>query len=73
YTIGLLKALPTGQKSEVRLASIPGTPPNPVSLPQGCRFHPRCNIAKAICSNVEPMLIEISPGHEVACHLVTPR
>jgi oligopeptide/dipeptide ABC transporter ATP-binding protein len=72
YTIGLLKALPVGQKSEVRLASIPGTPPNPVDLPLGCRFHTRCPIAVAICSDVDPKLINISPGHEVACHLVSP-
>jgi oligopeptide/dipeptide ABC transporter ATP-binding protein len=72
YTIGLLKALPTGQKDEARLASIPGTPPNPVNLPRGCRFHPRCPIAEDICSDAEPMLIQISLGHEVACHLVAP-
>lgn len=72
YTIGLLKALPVGQKSETRLASIPGTPPNPVDLPRGCRFHPRCPIAVTICNDVEPKLINISPGHEVACHLVSP-
>jgi peptide/nickel transport system ATP-binding protein len=70
YTIGLLKALPTGQKSEARLVSIPGTPPNPIYLPQGCRFHPRCPLAVTVCSEREPLLSEKRSGHLVACHLV---
>ena len=70
YTVGLLQALPTGQKSEVRLVSIPGTPPNPIYLPDGCRFHPRCPRAVAICSEEEPSLCQKSPAHQVACHLV---
>ena len=69
YTVGLLKALPTGQKSEARLVAIPGIPPNPIRLPPGCRFHPRCPHAMAVCSETDPLLSEKRPGHVVACHL----
>lgn len=70
YTVGLLKAVPTGQKKAGRLTSIPGTPPNPISLPTGCRFHPRCAHAESICVEMEPMPVLARPGHLVACHLV---
>jgi peptide/nickel transport system ATP-binding protein len=70
YTLGLLKALPTMQKSGGRLLSIPGTPPNPIQQPPGCRFHPRCPIQEAICREKIPDLIEVKPGHFVACHIV---
>ena len=73
YTIGLLEALPAGQKSEARLEAIPGIPPNPIYLPNGCRFHPRCPRAVAICSEEEPLLSQKSLGHQVACHLVDPQ
>jgi oligopeptide/dipeptide ABC transporter ATP-binding protein len=73
YTTGLLKALPSGQKSEERLESIPGTPPNPIYLPRGCRFHPRCPRAEAVCSEEEPPLALKREGHLVACHLVAPK
>jgi oligopeptide/dipeptide ABC transporter ATP-binding protein len=71
YTIGLLKALPKGQKSHGRLESIPGTPPNPIHQPQGCRFHPRCPQAVDICREIEPVLIRVRGGRFAACHLVT--
>lgn len=49
---------------------LPGEVPNPVSPPTGCRFHPRCPYAIASCKETEPILKEISSGHEVACHLI---
>jgi len=68
YTVGLLQSLPrVGDKRE-RLAVIPGTVPNPVDFPPGCRFHPRCFRAEARCSRDEPELREIAPGHLSACH-----
>ena len=70
YTIGLLKALPTGQKTDGRLISIPGVPPNPIQLPAGCCFQPRCPIAEAVCREIVPNLKEVEPLHQVACHLV---
>jgi peptide/nickel transport system ATP-binding protein len=69
YTIGLLKAIPTGNKSQGKLVSIPGTPPDPIAALTGCRFHPRCPIKESICMQVDPNLREVRPDGWVACHL----
>jgi peptide/nickel transport system ATP-binding protein len=45
-----------------------GEIPNPINPPSGCRFHPRCPYAQAICSQEEPVLRELRPEHQVACH-----
>lgn len=45
-----------------------GEVPNPLAPPGGCRFHPRCVMAQAICREQEPGLKEVSPGHLVACY-----
>jgi oligopeptide/dipeptide ABC transporter ATP-binding protein len=50
------------------LYSIPGTPPNLVAPPSGCRFHPRCIYADSVCRQTEPELIEIGENHYVSCH-----
>lgn len=52
-------------------ASIKGEIGSALNLPTGCRFHPRCDLAEARCREAEPALIEIAPGHSVACHRVT--
>ncbi|MDE2900899.1 MAG: hypothetical protein OXN15_07760, partial [Chloroflexota bacterium] len=53
--------------------TVPGEPPNPVNVPTGCRFHPRCpQFMAGQCDVVEPELIEARPGRYVACHLFTP-
>ncbi len=70
YTEKLIAAFPSvlGPKSE--LSSIHGFPPNLLYPPPGCRFHPRCTQAMAICKSSEPKLTEVGrPGHYVACHL----
>lgn len=68
YTMGLQNAL-LGVRDERReIISIPGVPPSLIEPPSGCRFHPRCPFAQQPCSEKEPMLEEISPGHFVACH-----
>jgi oligopeptide/dipeptide ABC transporter ATP-binding protein len=69
YTVGLINCLPDTSKSTGRLTSIPGTTPNPLELPQGCTFHPRCPRAMEICSHKEPLKTKISSGHTVSCHL----
>jgi peptide/nickel transport system ATP-binding protein len=69
YTIGLIECLPDASKDYSRLRSIPGTTPDPVNLPEGCTFHPRCPRAMDICSRQEPVKTTISSGHVVSCHL----
>ncbi|MGC8599154.1 MAG: ABC transporter ATP-binding protein [Thermoplasmata archaeon] len=68
YTEGFMASFPTIVGEKRRLASIPGSPPDLVNPPKGCRFHPRCPYAKDICMEQEPPMIEISPGHFTACH-----
>jgi peptide/nickel transport system ATP-binding protein len=69
YTMGLLKAIPTGHKKQGRLISIPGSPPNPILKLSGCKFHPRCPYKESICVQEEPALREVFPGQWVACHM----
>lgn len=59
YTQALLKSLPRLGVRRERLASIPGTVPNPVRLPAGCKFHPRCPFAQTECrADPEPALLD---------------
>jgi peptide/nickel transport system ATP-binding protein len=67
YTHALLQAVPRMSQSG-ELESIPGSVPNLVDPPTGCRFHPRCPRAGEICGEVLPPLEEMSPGHFAACH-----
>jgi oligopeptide/dipeptide ABC transporter ATP-binding protein len=70
YTKGLLNAIPIfGEGKKRRLEEIPGSVPNLLHPPPGCRFHPRCPFAKEICKREKPELVEIEPGHYVRCHL----
>jgi len=70
YTVALLSAVPIPDPKAERKKTIPkGEIPNPINPPSGCRFHPRCPYAEAICSQDEPKLQEIEKGHYVACHL----
>lgn len=69
YTRGLLRAVPNPLTKIEKLESIPGTVPNLINPPPGCRFHPRCQYAMDICRREKPKLIEVEPGHYVACHL----
>jgi peptide/nickel transport system ATP-binding protein len=69
YTQALLAAVPVPDPRARRVAPMPkGEIPNPINPPSGCRFHPRCPIAKENCSVDEPELRELEPGHQVACH-----
>lgn len=69
YTKGLLKAVPNPLAKIEKLEAIPGTVPNLITPPGGCRFHPRCPYATEICRKKVPELREVEPGHLVACHL----
>jgi len=66
YTKALMAAVP---KPGEKLFAISGFVPDPLNLPSGCRFHPRCKDAMDICKAKEPALMEINPGHFVTCHL----
>lgn len=69
YTQALLAAVPVPNPKERRTQPMPeGEIPNPINPPSGCRFHPRCPIAQELCSQEEPELREMRPGHHVACH-----
>lgn len=70
YTIGLIDSIPKiNQKKGVRLDTIPGSVPNLIYPPSGCRFHPRCSKTMDICKSEKPMMVELEKGHFVACHL----
>jgi peptide/nickel transport system ATP-binding protein len=68
YTVSLLACLPDLKESG-RLYHIPGAPPDPLDLPAGCTFHPRCERVMEICKRQRPQETEISSGHTVSCHL----
>jgi oligopeptide transport system ATP-binding protein len=67
YTAALLRALPHPEKKAELLLPIPGSPPRPDELPDGCVFHPRCSYAQPQCLAVRPPLIEIGAGRVAAC------
>ena len=69
YTQGLLKSLPRLGLSVKRLETIPGSVPDPLHFPAGCKFHPRCSVGcdDKRCRTAEPKLQEVSSGRFVAC------
>jgi len=69
YTLGLLEAFADIRKPKENLTAVPGSPPDLITPPTGCRFHPRCPYAKSICSEVDPVPEKVSETHVVACHL----
>jgi peptide/nickel transport system ATP-binding protein len=69
YTQGLVGAFPSILAPKTRMVSIPGSPPDLLNPPSGCRFNPRCKYAMDICKKKEPALVDIGKGHRVACHL----
>jgi oligopeptide transport system ATP-binding protein len=70
YTLGLLASRPQAAEKGSRLQSIKGSPPNLASPPRGCRFHPRCAVARDVCRAERPRLLPAAPGHLAACHAV---
>ncbi len=72
YTQGLMSSIPSlDSEPKKPLATIEGSVPGLHELPPGCRFHPRCRYAEAICRESSPAFEEFEPGHEAACHFVS--
>ena len=70
YSEALLSAVPIPDPKQRReRILLKGDVPSPINPPRGCRFHTRCPFAEARCQSEEPPLREVSPGHQVACHL----
>jgi oligopeptide/dipeptide ABC transporter ATP-binding protein len=69
YTQGLFRSLPRLGEKKSRLETIPGSVPNPLHFPRGCKFHPRCPIGHGLsrCQTKEPPLREVEPNHWAAC------
>ena len=69
YTVALMSAIPIPDpRHKSNRIVLPGEVPSPISPPSGCRFHPRCPRAIDICAKEEPLLIEVRPGHWLACY-----
>jgi oligopeptide/dipeptide ABC transporter ATP-binding protein len=69
YTAGLIRSKPKLEEEKEVLEFIPGTVPNPMEMPVGCAFHPRCPEVMDICRHEMPELLEPKPQHLVRCWL----
>ncbi len=69
YTKGLLSAIPRLDMPGKKLTTIPGSVPNLLRPPAGCRFHPRCPYVMDVCKTTVPVTVEVSKGHTVSCFL----
>jgi peptide/nickel transport system ATP-binding protein len=67
YTLGLMHAVPSLTAGDSEMTSIPGSPPDLIDLPRGCKFHPRCSYATDQCRTEEPTLLAVGPRHGGAC------
>ena len=72
YTQGLIRSIPRidlDSEHKSRLETIGGSVPILINPAPGCRFAPRCRHAMSLCTEREPVLREVAPGHRMACHL----
>lgn len=68
YTRALLNATPNIDAPVDEMRDIDGSSPDPVNMPSGCSYHPRCPLATAECENAAPSYQEVSDDHKVACY-----
>ena len=68
YTIGLFRCIPDIEEEISAINPIEGLMPEPLDLPRGCAFHPRCPRCMDVCRTVIPPVWE-EDGHKVMCHL----
>jgi peptide/nickel transport system ATP-binding protein len=69
YTHALLEAVPVPDPRHRRMEPMPaGEIPSAINPPSGCRFHPRCPLARENCATDEPALRQLRPSHSIACH-----
>jgi oligopeptide transport system ATP-binding protein len=73
YTRGLMRSIPRLDAKQNRLTPVRGLPPDPLRLPHGCSFAPRCDLARDYCEQHDPDLVAV-PGsggaHQSACHFM---
>ena len=67
YTRGLMNSIPMLEEKKKRLNAIPGQVPNPMDLPVGCKFHPRCYLMIEECKKEEPPLFQVNGDHYSRC------
>jgi oligopeptide/dipeptide ABC transporter ATP-binding protein len=67
YTQGLLESIPQLKEKKKRLNAIPGQVPDPMDLPIGCKFHPRCHLMIDACKKEEPPLFHVNGNHVSRC------
>jgi peptide/nickel transport system ATP-binding protein len=68
YTQALMNSFPDIKSDKKTLTGLPGSPPDLINPPSGCKFHPRCQKSEGVCHTDEPAMEEIGPNHFVACH-----
>jgi peptide/nickel transport system ATP-binding protein len=67
YTRGLMRSIPQLTEKKNRLNAIPGQVPDPMDLPVGCKFHPRCDLMIEDCKKEEPALFQVNGDHFSRC------
>jgi peptide/nickel transport system ATP-binding protein len=73
YTQALVSVVPApNPRRRRKRVVLEGEVPNPIHLPSGCRFHPRCPVAIEDCREIDPSPVQVSEDHQVACLLVQP-